>query len=89
MTTDLGYAGHNGSRRAARCQSSDQQTRDSIYEGGVLVSDVITPGDTSSSKDRLSWLEPLIDSGAAQNDTTAWQQALAQVHGMIQLKARD
>jgi hypothetical protein len=75
--------------RATLTQSSDQRTRESKYEGGVLISDVTTPEETSSSKDLLSLLKPLIDSGAAKHDTTAWQQALAQIHGMIQLNAHD
>lgn len=72
---------------ATLTQSSDQQTRDSKYERGVLVSDVTTPHKTSTSKDLLSWLEPLIDNGSAQHDAPEWQSALAQVHGMIQLNA--
>jgi hypothetical protein len=74
---------------ATLTQSSEQRTRDSKYENGVLVSDVTTPEATSSSKDLLSWLEPLIESRATEHDPTAWQQALAQVHGMIQLNAHD
>ncbi|MEM5402619.1 hypothetical protein [Paraburkholderia unamae] len=70
---------------ATLSQSSAQDTRDSKYERGVLVSDVNTPKDTSRSTDLLSMLEPLIEKSDATRDTAAWQQALAKVHAMILL----
>ncbi|WP_321896175.1 hypothetical protein [Paraburkholderia heleia] len=68
-------------------QSSVQNTRDSKYERGVLVSDVNTPKDTSHSTNLLSMLEPLIEKGDAARNTAAWQQALAGIHGMIFLNS--
>lgn len=68
-------------------QSSDQRTRDMKYERGQLVSDVTTPVEKSSSQDLLALLQPLISNNDAKHDTTDWQQELAQIHGMIQLKA--
>jgi hypothetical protein len=72
---------------ATLTQSSDQKTRDSKYERGVLSSDVTTPRETSQSVDLLALLKPLLDSGDAARNTAEWQQALARVHGMILLNA--
>ena len=72
---------------ATLSQSSEQNTRDSKYERGSLVSDVNTPKATSRSVDLLSMLEPLIDNGDATRDTTAWQQALSTIHAMILLNS--
>ena len=68
-------------------QSSDERTRDTKYERGQIVSDVTVPEETSSSKNLLSLLQPLIDSGDAQRNTIDWQQALTQIHGLILLRS--
>ncbi|MCX5545195.1 hypothetical protein M3A49_38115 [Paraburkholderia sp. CNPSo 3076] len=61
-------------------QSSEQNTADSKYERGALVSDVNTPKDPSRSADLLSMLEPLIENADATRDTAAWQRALSKIH---------
>jgi hypothetical protein len=68
-------------------QTSDQSTRHSKYERGVLTSDLATPEETSRSTELLSLLEPLIDKGDAARNSAEWQQALSRVHRMILLNA--
>jgi hypothetical protein len=68
-------------------QTSDQSTRHSKYERGVLTSDLTTPEETFRSTDLLSLLEPLIDKGDVTRNSAEWQQALSRVHGMILLNA--
>ncbi|KFG96390.1 hypothetical protein GQ56_0115040 [Burkholderia paludis] len=72
---------------ASLSQSSDRKTRESTYEAGKLISDVTTPEETSRSSNLLALLQPLIDSGDATHNSAEWQQALTQVHSMIQLSA--
>jgi hypothetical protein len=73
--------------QASLSQSSSQSTRDSKYLAGKLVSDVTKPTKTSDSQDLLAQLNPLIASGQATPQSSAWQQALSAVHGMILLNA--
>lgn len=68
-------------------QSSDRKTRDSKYEGGELISDVTTPEKMSQSSDVLARLKPLINNSDPTRNSAEWQQALSQIHGMIQLGA--
>ncbi|MGN8111296.1 hypothetical protein ACTJLB_25160 [Paraburkholderia sp. 22098] len=56
-------------------QTSDQTTRHSKYERGVLTSDLTAPEETSHSTELLSLLEPLIDKGDAARNSAEWQQA--------------
>ena len=70
-------------------QSVHQKTRDAKHQHGVLISDVTTPNDTSSKKNLLLLLKPLIASGAAKHDTPAWELAKTLANAMIQLKAHE
>ena len=73
--------------QASLSQSHTKSTRNSEYVGGKLVSDVTTPTSTSDSKNLLTLLTPLIADGQAAQDSSAWQQMLSGIHGMILLNA--
>ena len=75
----------NELRQASLNQSSSQSMRQSEYQQGVLVSDTTTPTSTSSSKDLLKLLQPLVSDNEAAENSGAWQQALAGVHAMVLL----
>ncbi|MGF6574033.1 hypothetical protein ABH945_006155 [Paraburkholderia sp. GAS333] len=66
-------------------QSSSQSTRKSEYVRGVLVSDVDTPTNNSSSTDLLALLKPLFADQEAEQNSGTWQQALSKIHGMVLL----
>jgi hypothetical protein len=70
-------------------QSTNQSTEVQKFEQAVKVSDVTTPKKTSESVDLLKLLKPLMDDGQARTDTSAWQQALSNIHGMILLNADE
>jgi hypothetical protein len=74
---------HGKLLQATLSQSSSESTELAEYVKGVLVSDVTTPDNTSSSKDLLSLLKPLIANQQAKQDSVTWQQALSGIHGMI------
>jgi hypothetical protein len=68
-------------------QSSSQSTETSEYVRGLLVSDVTTPTNTSSSKDLLALLKPFLGDSEAEQDSAGWQQELSAIHGMVLLNA--
>ena len=72
---------------ASLSQSADQSTRTSKYVSGDLVSDITTPVEASGSQDLLALLKPLLANGQAEQDSGQWQQALANIHGMILLQS--
>jgi hypothetical protein len=74
-------------QQASLNQSSSQSTRQSQYVRAVLVSDVTTPASKSNTKDLLALLTPFFQNDQAAQDSDAWQQTLAGIHGMVLLDA--
>lgn len=70
-------------------QSTQQKKTDTKHQNGVVTTDDAEPTRTSSKKDLLAMLKPLIDSGAAKRDTPAWELAKTLTNDMIQLNARE
>lgn len=69
--------------KASLNQSSSDSTTNAEYSDGKLVSDITTPTTSTTSKDLLALLQPLLTNGDATSDNSTWQQALSGIRALI------